>query len=145
MGRRKKNKKKKRKERYTVKKEGEREREREWAQVDVKPSAKFPFYRRDAKLSTTIASFTSWQWGKKGFEFSNTIILFPDVSFSYVSKERIYQRIYIQENYYFLSISFLLLSFFFSLPFSLLLSKEEPQSCRMNDDASTKDDCSGAR
>lgn len=128
-----------------MKKEGEREREREWAQVDVKPSAKFPFYRRDAKLSTTIASFTSWQWGKKGFEFSNTIIFFPDVSFSYVSKERIYQRIYIQENYYFLSISFLLLSFFFSLPFSLLLSKEEPQSCRMNDDASTKDDCSGAR
>lgn len=103
-----------------MKKEGEREREREWAQVDVKPSAKFPFYRRDAKLSTTIASFTSWQWGKKGFEFSNTIIFSPDVSFSYVSKERIYQRIYIQENYYFLSISFLLLSFFFSLPFSLL-------------------------
>lgn len=131
-----------------MKKEGEREREREWAQVDVKPSAKFPFYRRDAKLSTTIASFTSWQWGKKGFEFSNTIILFPDVSFSYVSKERIYQRIYIQENYYFLSISFLLLSFFF-FPFLFLsstaISKEEPQSCRMNDDASTKDDCSGAR
>lgn len=137
---------KKKKERAVYREKGGGRRGREWVQVDVKPSAKFPFYRRDAKLSTTIASFTSWQWGKKGFEFSNTIIFFPDVSFSYdVSKERIYQRIYIQENYYFLSISFLLLSFFFSLPFSLLLSKEEPQSCRMNDDASTKDDCSGAR
>lgn len=90
MGRRKKKKKnkKKRKERYTVKKEGGRgRREREGT---VKPSAKFPFYRRDAKVSTTIASFTWWQWKKKRirFEYDNFSLSLPFFSSSYdVSKE----------------------------------------------------------
>lgn len=82
MGRRKKKKKnkKKRKERYTVKKEGGRGEERE-REGTVKPSAKFPFYRRDAKVSTTIASFTWWQWKKKGFVSNTIIFLFPSLFF----------------------------------------------------------------